>query len=273
MVKDLVANSPFINIEFIEAGEIFHESNIEKLFDYYKIDSGTVSFNLNRDYVDYRITPFFSIEQINELNVNSFDLDSLSYFQVGEFLNQHSFSSIKIEKSDISVYLQLPDNYDSYLKSLTKKNRHEIKRKKRIFEDKFDDFSYEQSKDDSIFNEFIELHRKSTGKKGDYMTVEIENFYKALFDENKWSIHYLKHKDSMIAGAFVYESEKVGYLYNSCRDHNLDEFNAGTYLNDQLLQNSIKKGKQYFDFLKGVEKYKFNFGGEVHQLYDLKIKV
>ena len=214
MVKDLVANSPFINIEFIEAGEIFHESNIEKLFDYYKIDSGTVSFNLNRDYVDYRITPFFSIEQINELNINSFDLDSLSYFQVSEFLNQHSFSSIKIEKSDISVYLQLPDNYDSYLKSLTKKNRHEIKRKKRIFEDKFDDFSYEESKDDSIFNEFIELHRKSTGKKGDYMTVEIENFYKALFDENKWAIHYLKHKDSMIAGAFVYESEKVGYLYN-----------------------------------------------------------
>ena len=130
MVKDLVANSPFINIEFIEAGEIFHESNIEKIFDYYKIDSGTVSFNLNRDFVDYRITPFFSPEQINELNINSFDLDSLSYFQVSEFLNQHSFSSIKIDKSDISVYLQLPDNYDSYLKSLTKKNRHEIKRKK-----------------------------------------------------------------------------------------------------------------------------------------------
>ena len=105
------------------------------------------------------------------------------------------------------------------------------------------------------------------------MTEEIEKFYKALFEEDKWAIHYLKHKDSMIAGAFVYESEKVDYLYNSCRDHNLDEFNTGTYLNDQLLQNSIKKSKQYFDFLKGEEKYKFNFGGEVHQLYDLKIKV
>ncbi len=34
-----------------------------------------------------------------------------------------------------------------------------------------------------------------------------------------------------------------------------------------------KKSKKYFDFLKGEEKYKFNFGGEVHQLYDLKIKV
>ena len=273
MVKDLVASSPFINLEFIEAGEILNESNLEKLFDYYKIDSGAVSFNLNRDFVDYRITPFFSEEQISELNINHFDLDSLSYFQVSEFLNFHSFSSIKIEKSDIAVYLQLPDNYDSYLKNLSKKNRHELKRKKRIFEEKFDDFSYEQSKDEIIFDEFITLHRNSIGEKGDYMTEDIEKFYKALFEENKWEIHYLKHKDSMIAGAFVYESEKVQYLYNSCRDHNLDEFNTGTYLNDQLLQNSIKKSKQYFDFLKGEEKYKFNFGGEAHQLYDLKIKV
>ena len=130
MVKDLVASSPFINLEFIEAGEIFNVSNVEKLFDYYKIDSGAVSFNLNRDFVDYRITPFFSKDQISELNINHFDLDSLSYFQVSEFLNHHTFSSIKIEKSDIAVYLQLPDNYDSYLKNLSKKNRHELKRKK-----------------------------------------------------------------------------------------------------------------------------------------------
>ena len=98
MVKDLVANSPFINLEFIEAGELFNESNVEKLFDYYKIDSGAVSFNLNRDFVDYRITPFFSTEQISEYNINSFYLDSLSYFQTSEFLNNNSFSSIKIEK-------------------------------------------------------------------------------------------------------------------------------------------------------------------------------
>jgi len=273
VVKDLVANSPFIDLEFIDSGEILNDSIVEKLFDYYKNDSGTVSFNLNKDFIDYRITPFFSTEQINELNIDYFDFDSLSYFQISEFLNQHTFTSIKIKKSDIAVYIQLPDSYDSYLKNLNKKNRHELKRKKRIFEDKFDDFSYEQSKDETIFDEFITLHRKSTGEKGNYMTEKIEKFYKALFEGKNWTIHYLKQKDSMIAGAFVYESEKVEYLYNSCRDHNLDEFNTGTYLNDQLLQNSIKKSQQYFDFLKGEEKYKFNFGGEVHQLYDLKIKV
>jgi len=50
VVKDLVASSPFINLEFIEAGEILNESHLEKLFDYYKIDSGAVSFNLNQRF-------------------------------------------------------------------------------------------------------------------------------------------------------------------------------------------------------------------------------
>ena len=57
----------------------------------------------------------------------------------------------------------------------------------------------------------------------------------------------------MISSAFVYESEIVDYLYNSCRDHSLEEFNTGTYLNDQLLQNSINNKKRYFDYLKGEE--------------------
>ena len=46
MVKDLVASSPFINLEFIEAGEIFNVSNVEKLFDYYKIVAYYTFFRL-----------------------------------------------------------------------------------------------------------------------------------------------------------------------------------------------------------------------------------
>ena len=154
-----------------------------------------------------------------------------------------------------------------------KKNRHELKRKKRIFVDKFGDISFEKSKNSDIFDEFVKLHKKSTGVKGKYMTETVEDFYRSLIEQDNWYIYFINYKDSMISSAFVYESEIVDYLYNSCRDHSLEEFNTGTYLNDQLLQNSIKNKKRYFDYLKGEEKYKFNFGGQVHQLYDLKIKV
>ena len=235
MVKDLVANSPFIDIRFIESGSKLNNLGSEAIFDYYKLDANTLKFQISRDFTDYRITPYFSEDQIKDLKIENFHFDSLSYFQISQFLNQNTFSSIEIVKSDISVYLELPDSYESYLSTLSKKNRHELKRKKRIFVDKFGDISFEKSKNCDIY--------------------------------------YINYNDSMISSAFVYESEIVDYLYNSCRDHSLEKFNMGTYLNDQLLQNSINNKKRYFDYLKGEEKYKFNFGGQVHQLYDLKIKV
>ena len=273
MVKDLVANSPFIDIRFIESGSKLNNLGSEAIFDYYKLDANTLKFQISRDFTDYRITPYFSEDQIKDLKIENFHFDSLSYFQISQFLNQNTFSSIEIVKSDISVYLELPDSYESYLSALSKKNRHELKRKKRIFVDKFGDISFEKSKNSDIFDEFVRLHNKSKGEKGKYMTETVVDFYRSLIEHENWYIYYINYNDSMISSAFVYESEIVDYLYNSCRDHSLEEFNTGTYLNDQLLQNSINNKKRYFDYLKGEEKYKFNFGGQVHQLYDLKIKV
>ena len=273
MIKDLVANSPFIDIGFIHSGTKLNNSESETLFDYYKLESNTVTFQISRDFSDYRITPYFSEEQINDLKIKNFELDSLSYFQIAQFLNQNNFASIEIIKSDISIYLELPSSYESYLNGLSKKNRHELKRKKRIFVDKFGEISFKKSNNKDIFDEFVRLHKKSLGEKGKYMNKRVEDFYESLIEQENWYIYYIDFEDSIVSSAFVYESEIVDYLYNSCRDHTLDEFNTGTYLNDQLLQNSIDNKKQYFDYLKGEEKYKFNFGGQVHQLYDLKIKV
>ena len=136
MVKDLVANSPFIDIGFTQSGAKLNNSKSEAIFDYYKLESNTLEFQIDRDFTDYRITPYFSEDQIKDLKIKYFQFDSLSYFQISEFLNQNTFNSIEIVKSDISVYLELPESYEIYLSALSKKNRHELKRKKRIFNDK-----------------------------------------------------------------------------------------------------------------------------------------
>ena len=75
------------------------------------------------------------------------------------------------------------------------------------------------------------------------MTETVEDFYRSLIEQENWYIYYINYKDSMISSAFVYESEIVDYLYNSCRDHSLEEFNTGTYLNDHYCKtvSIIKK--------------------------------
>ena len=151
------------------------------------------------------------------MKIKNFELDSLSYFQIKQFLNQNTFTSIEIIKSDISVYLELPNSYESYLNELSKKNRHELKRKKRIFEERFGETVFEKSKDSEIFNKFVSLHKKSLGEKGEYMTQTVEEFYSSLLKQENWYIYYIIKDDSMVSSAFVYESETVDYLFNSCR--------------------------------------------------------
>ena len=80
--------------------------------------------------------------------------------------------SIRIKKkSDISVNLLLPEKYDDYLQNLTKKNRHELNRKKRKFSDQIDTFELLESHEEEIFNIFVSQHKKSKGEKGKFMTL------------------------------------------------------------------------------------------------------
>ena len=94
MVKDLVANSPFIDIGFTQSCAKLNNSKSEAIFDYYKLESNTLEFQIDRDFTDYRITPYFSEDQIKDLKIKYFKFDSLSYFQISEFLNQNTFNSI-----------------------------------------------------------------------------------------------------------------------------------------------------------------------------------
>ena len=139
------------------------------------------------------------------MKIKNFELDSLSHFQIKQFLNQNSFTSIEIAKSDISVYLELPSSYESYLRNLSKKNRHELKRKKRIFEERFGETVFEKSKDIEIFNKFVSLHKKSLGEKGGYMT-QLGRILYSLKQEN-WYIYYIIKDDSMVF-PHLYMSQK-----------------------------------------------------------------
>ena len=60
--------------------------------------------------------------------------------------------------------------YDDYLQNLTKKNRHELSRKKRKFSDQVDSFELLESCENEIFKIFVSQHKKSKGEKGKFMT-------------------------------------------------------------------------------------------------------
>ena len=267
-----VLNSPFTKKEFLNLVKQFNDDQ-DIVFDNFAISNTTVVNIGNRDFVDYRPTSKINKKILKDNFISNIIFDSLHYFQIQQFLQLDLYKSIRVKKSDISVNLLLPKKYDDYLQNLTKKNRHELNRKKRKFSEHIGSFELLSSKEKEIFNIFVSQHKKSAGDKGKFMTNSVEAYFEELLNLDGWKIYYLNTDKGIVSTAFCYESKNGCYLYNSSRDNKFNTINPGIVLNDLIIQRLILDGKLFFDFLKGTERYKFDLGGKPVQLYDLNISL
>jgi len=271
-VEKQVLDSPFTKKEFLNLVKQFNDDQ-DSIFEDFAISDKTIINIGNRDFVDYRPTCEISKNLLEVNFISDINFDSLHYFQIQKILQTKVYKSIRIKKTDISVNLLLPGKYDTYLQNLTKKNRHELKRKKRKFADQVGSFELLESREQEIFNIFVSQHKKSKGEKGKFMTKSIEAYFEELLNLDGWKIYYLNTEKGVVSTAFCYENNNGCYLYNSSRDNEFNSINPGIVLNDLIIQGLIHKGKSFFDFLKGTERYKFDLGGKSVQLYDLNVSL
>ena len=267
-----VLDSPFTKKEFLNLVKQFNDDQVT-FFDDFAISDKTIINVGSRDFVDYRPTCEIRKKILEDNSISIINFDSLHYFQIQKILQSNVYKSIRVKKSDISVNLLLPEQYDDHLQNLTKKNRHELKRKKRNFADQIDSFELLESREQEIFNIFVSQHKKSKGEKGKFMTKSVEAYFEELLNLDGWKIYYLNTEKGVVSTAFCYENNNGCYLYNSSRDNEFNSINPGIVLNDLIIQGLIHKGKSFFDFLKGTERYKFDLGGKPVQLYDLNVSI
>ena len=267
-----VLESPFTKKEFLNLVKQFDDDQIT-IFEDFAISNATILNIGNRDFVDYRPAIEISKKILVDNSVSNINFDSLHYFQIQKILQSEVFKSIRIKKSDISVNLLLPEQYEEYLQNLTKKNRHELNRKKRKFSEQIVSFELLESNEKEIFKIFVSQHKKSKGEKGKFMTESVEAYFEELLNLDGWKIYYLSTDKGIVSTAFCYENKNGCYLYNSSRDNEFNSINPGIVLIDLIIQGLIHDGKSFFDFLKGTERYKFDLGGKPVQLYDLNVSL
>ena len=267
-----IKKSPFTETKFLDLVKNLSKQNgFEELKKGYYIDTG-VLYNIgSRDYVDYRPSLKTTQKLLEKRGVTSLQLDSLTYQQVKELLNNKQYESVIIKKNDYSISLDLPNNYDLYLENLGKKKRHELKRKKTKFSTQLGEIELQSSNDLIIFDKFVKQHKLSDGKKGSFMNKDVELFFQNLLTIKGWKIYFIEKESEFISSAFVYENKKGCYLYNSTKNSQFDPINPGIVLIDLIIQKMIKEKKEFFDFLKGFDRYKIDLGGSPIQLYDLTI--
>lgn len=272
MIVDQINNSPFVTKEFLDLViQLNSSSDSDLQHDLFSIKDGTLCNSGSRDYIDYRPNFNLTSKSLKDLNCKKVSLDSMHFDQIKEITKLYPENSLKISKQDQVVNLMLPESYEEYLAALPRKKRHELKRKKVRFQEKYPQAVLRESKDSEIFESFITLHKTSDGDKGNFMNDEVTAFFSSLLTMKGWKIYYLEVDNAIAACCFVYEDEVGSYLYNSSKNNTFNEVNPGIIIIDKIIEQLISKEFTFFDFLKGTERYKFDLGGISTQLYDIEI--
>lgn len=171
----------------------------------------------------------------------------------------------------IAAVLQLPDEFEGWLQGIDKKERHELRRKRRRFAALLGEpqLTTERSPGEGL-EHFIRMHRDSKGDKGEFMTTEMESFFADLLSTPGWQVDLLIGEHEPVAAAFGWVGDDGYYLYNSAYYQDRSGASPGMVLIGMLIEGAIAQGSSVFDFLKGDEAYKFRLGARPRPLYEFR---
>jgi CelD/BcsL family acetyltransferase involved in cellulose biosynthesis len=156
-----------------------------------------------------------------------------------------------------------------YLSTLDKRQRHEVRRKRRRYENQIGPVIIDTDRDGG-FERFVGLHRGSPGRKGRFLIGEREGFFRDLHGQPGWRVDELFHRDRAVAALFGFFDGGTYYLYNSAYDNELAEASPGIVLLTHTIERLAGEGCTRFDFLKGDEEYKTRLGACPRQLYRIE---
>lgn len=163
------------------------------------------------------------------------------------------------------------DGSEQWESALGSKDRHEVRRKRRRFSRRHREGRVEQAPGE--FGRFVDLHRRSDGPKGDFLSDSMVAFFEDLLALPGWRLDALRGGDGDVFAVGVgFEDEDAHYLYNSAFDPDAAEAAPGLVLIDQLIGGAAATGKHRFDFLRGAEGYKRRMGAVERPLYRLEVR-
>jgi CelD/BcsL family acetyltransferase involved in cellulose biosynthesis len=254
---------------------------------------GTISFLGNTDtfdYNDFMVQPgyesaFFTtlLGRLEEQDWNTLELFSLietspTLIYLPELARQRGYG-VEIREEDVAPGLVLPATWEEYLESLSKKDRHELRRKLRRLEAVEGLRWYYLTDPGEVrqrLGDFILLMRQSRADKDTYMTPERELFFHRIAQHTAelgmLRLFFLEMDQKPVATALCFDYGTCRLLYNSGYDPGYSYYSVGLLLNALALRHAIEEGKRYFDFLRGAEPYKYHLGGQNRIIYQMVVK-
>jgi CelD/BcsL family acetyltransferase involved in cellulose biosynthesis len=178
--------------------------------------------------------------------------------------------TLNVEREDVCPVVTLPEatELDAYLSTLGKKSRHEIRRKLRRAE-AAGEVRLETSADPlADLPSFIDLHQRRWGADGlfpptpggDASRKFVHRLFELLAPDGTIGLSFLSVGDRRIAAGIHLETADSVLYYNAGVDPDAYDLSPGVVLIAKYVERALADGKRRFDFLRGDEGYKYEWG-------------
>lgn len=162
----------------------------------------------------------------------------------------------------------LPESWDIYLNSLNTKFKKNLTRRIRMAENNYIPVNWEFvniNDFDKRLDEFFEL-MATDPEKHLFLTNKMHTQMKAIvssaIENGIMQFVILKLDEKMIAGLLYFDLDNKLWGYNSALDFSNLDLSPGLVLKGYHLQWAIEHGYEVYDFMRGNESYKYDFGAK-----------
>lgn len=173
----------------------------------------------------------------------------------------------EVETTNHAPIISLPGDWEEYLASLDKKQRHEIRRKIRRLEGaevstRWYFVEDEEKLSDEIDN-FLVLMAQDPEKEAfltEEMVTTMAGTIQRAFENGYLQLAFLEIDGQKAATYLNFDYDNHMWIYNSGLDRQFMSYSPGWVLLGYLLRWANENGKAKFDFMRGDEDYKYKFG-------------
>lgn len=179
------------------------------------------------------------------------------------------------EKEAVCPRVLLPPTWDAYMAQLTKKDRHELRRKmRRLFDSGYRITYYALTAPEEIgpaMDDFLRLMEQSKQEKAEFLTPPMGLFFRtmavALAGEGMVRLYFLELDGKRVAAVLCFDYGNELLMYNSGFDHTFGHLAVGLISKALVVKDAIEQGRRAVDFLRGTERYKYDLGAHDVQVY------
>lgn len=182
-------------------------------------------------------------------------------------------------KSENCPFLTLPSNYESFLSDLSASQRESIRRRlrkaKKHYSVRFECVTTLEAVAPAFEDLLIIFKNSERGKltEGGFNRADYSGFHKDViysFAEKGWLRLLLLYFDDVpVAFLYGYLYEGSFYFYQTGYDQNFRSDGAGSIILQSSIEQAISEGCTVFEFLRGMEEYKYHFASGERQPHTL----